>query len=204
MLTALGRSPSLHADKKTLRNRTNHAQYLERLRVGARTLTFGSELGFHFKVAQSLQDAKTAQQTASVVEVSTVEELDELPMWQQGDVSLATVDKMAARQRLRYTPPVRRVLHAFWSAAQRSLQSGGDESADHLHKEGYALMLQRVYRLLIEEYEPADADAAIEEDWQNDARGDATLSREQFCDAVFQIAVRCVRRPSAGPHESCA
>ena len=49
-------------------------------------------------------------------------------------------------------------LQAFWEAAQRSLQSGGDASAAYLHQEGHAIMLRRIYRVMIKEFDAADCE----------------------------------------------
>lgn len=55
---------------------------------------------------------------------------------------------------------------------------------------GYVLLFRRVYRLLIEHWDEHDATATVEEDWANDTSGSAaaTLTREKFFDALFELA----------------
>ena len=117
-----------------------HRDYLHLLRSGHKSELLVRQMG-----------AKTAAATASmmalddvalgraVTEVGAATSLEEVPMWQQGDASLATEDKMAERQALRHDRRVREKLQIFWEAAQRSLQSGGHADADKLHREVLAL-----------------------------------------------------------------
>lgn len=78
-------------------------------------------------------------------------------------------------------------LQAFWEAAQRSVHSG-DPDSDELHQEGHAIMLRRIYRVMIKQFDAADAEKTIAEDWKSDSKGAPTLSRRRFCDAFFELA----------------
>ena len=60
------------------------------------------------------------------------------------------------------------------------------------------MLMRRVYRVLLDEWDPDDAEKCVREDWQNDARGEAELGREGFMDALFEL-VR-TRPPLARPH----
>ena len=49
-------------------------------------------------------------------------------------------------------------------------------------------MLRNMYRVILEKFDPVDAEQAILVDWKNDARGKDLLSRQAFCDALFELA----------------
>ncbi|KOO22473.1 hypothetical protein Ctob_001449 [Chrysochromulina tobinii] len=123
-----------------------------------------------------------------VTSVDDAADLEKTEYWQQGDASLATKEKMEARQALRYNKHVLAALQLYWEAAQRSLHSGGDPSANELHQEGHALMLRRIYRVMIKDFDPADCERCIAEDWARDAKGKDLLTRKAFCDAFFELA----------------
>jgi len=80
------------------------------------------------------------------------------------------------------------VLQAFWEAAQRSMQSGADGSASTLSQDGHRIMLKRIYRVMIAKYDETEADEAIAEDWERDAKGAEALTRRRFQDAFFELA----------------
>ena len=84
--------------------------------------------------------------------------------WAQGDASLNTADAFQRRFALRRDPIVRKSLHNLWEATLRSIQSSKKEST-RLGYEGYRTLFTRVYRVLIDEYDPNDADECIREDW---------------------------------------
>ena len=50
-------------------------------------------------------------------------------------------------------------------------------------------MLLRVYRALMDEYDPTSAMAAVGAEWVHDVRGESMLTHELFCDAVFEMYV---------------
>ena len=171
-----------------------HNDYMAKLRMGVKKETKKESvlrsLGLANKATALTDEATNIMQSGSVVTtVSTEEELENLELWQQGDASLATKEKMMERQKLRHDKRVLEALQAFWEAALRSVQSEGDEVADFLHREGHAIMLRRIYRVMIRKYDPEEAEKAIAEDWKNDAKGADVLRRKQFCDAFFELAV---------------
>ena len=166
---------------------SSHDRYMAKLRAGAR-LEGGGVLHM-MGVKTKVKDAKDMAQSGLVMTaVESEKELAKLEMWQQGDVSLATEEKVRERQALRHDRRVLEALQAFWEAAQRSLHSGGDPNANDLHQEGHAIMLRRIYRVMIKGYDPVDAEKTIAEDWKNDSRGADTLSRKRFMDAFFELA----------------
>jgi len=170
--------------------RRRAANYMDKLKAGVRHAdsvmrVFGAQSG----AKRAAEEANQLISSGTIVaEVSTDSDLEKLEMWQQGDASLATEEKVRERQKLRYDRRVLEVLQAFWEAAQRSMQSGTDGSASTLSKDGHAIMLKRVYRVMIGNYNAADAEKAIAEDWMRDAKGSDSLSRRQFQDAFFELA----------------
>jgi hypothetical protein len=186
---ALRSSRCLHPSGRRLE--TNHDHYLKLLRVGGRHgHAFVSALSSCAQATASVHEARAhAESGAIVTEVDAIDEVDDVPLWLQGDEALATEEKMAQRRELRFDPRVRAALQRFWEAAQRSLQSGGDASADTLHREGHSLMLRRVYRLMIEGFgEGGDEERTIGADWEADTKGAGCLNRARFCDALFELA----------------
>ena len=124
-----------------------------------------------------------------VAEVATAEDLQKLELWQQGDSSLATEQKMLERHKLRFDRRVLEVLQAFWEASQRSIQSDDrGDACEVLSKEAHANMLKRVYRVMIKNYNQVEAEQSIAEDWVRDAKGKDWLTRKQFQDALFELA----------------
>ena len=176
------------------KERPSNSSYLNKLREGVKH--YGKGIAFEVS-AETKKEVEEAQKIlASGVVVQTVEdeaELANVEYWQQGDASLATEEKMAQRQALRYDRHVKEALQGLWEAAQRSLQSGGDVGADELHREGHAIMLRRVYRLMIKDFDPVDCEKCIADDWERDTRGKGHLSRKYFGDAFFELADTWVR-----------
>ena len=121
-------------------------RYLQTLRAGAKHAdSVIRALGTNTQTARLVEDAQRALESHDVVAtVETAEELEKLEMWQQGDISLATEEKLKERQALRYDRRVLEQLQRFWEAAQNSIQSSGDDSADSLNQEGHAIMLRRI------------------------------------------------------------
>lgn len=78
----------------------------------------------------------------------------------------------------------------LFTAALRSMQTAGELEVSRLSKPRYVEMLKKMYRAMIDDYDEDDALECAEEDWERDARGEATLGRELFCDALFE----CVQR----------
>lgn len=49
-------------------------------------------------------------------------------------------------------------------------------------------IMRRLYRAVLRTYDEDDANAEIECDWQRDARGQESISRQLFLDAIFELA----------------
>ena len=115
---------------------------------------------------------------------------EHVDFWKQGDDELNTADAFHRRFALRKDPLVRKSLHSIWEATLRSIQSS-DKSSTRLRFAGYKLLFTRVYRVLIDDYDPADAEECILEDWDADRKGADSLTREQLCDSLFELTDHC-------------
>ena len=114
--------------------------------------------------------------------------------WQQGDEALYTDVAVRKRAAVRHDPEVCKYLHMWWqvalaaqeeSSVQESLETTAEPS---LSKELYIRMMKKIYMVMIEEYDDEDAEECAEEDWEKDARGGSVLHREDFGDAIFELA----------------
>ena len=155
---ALGGKGALAAWGKSETKSSNHDRYMAKLRAGAKHgEAILRSMGFDTKVKKALTAEEESMVSGTVTTVVESEaDLEKLEMWQQGDASLATEEKMRERQKLRHDRRVLEALQAFWEAAQRSLHSGGDPNANELHQEGHAIMLRRIYRVMIKGYDPEE------------------------------------------------
>ena len=174
-----------------------HCNYLSKLKTGVRMGGFSGvggalgELLMDTKVKHATEKAQLEAASGAVVTEHAEGDEEGVEYWRQGDASLNTAEALRERFALRKEASVVSVLQDFWEAALRSIQSGGETSAYMLSFEGYSLLLRRVYRVLLEEWDAADADSCIADDWKNDARGNDEMSREQFMDALFELADTC-------------
>lgn len=114
-------------------------------------------------------------------------------IWQQGDDALYTDDAMRQRAAVRHNPEVLEYLHLWWTTALNSMKRSkakavGAVGEPRLSKQYYVVMMKKMYKAMIEEYDEEDAEECAEEDWEHDAGGADTLSREGFCDAIFETA----------------
>ena len=81
-------------------NNSRAQSYLQKLRVGSKHVdSIVRALGTKSTTRAMASEAK--QSSDIVVNVQTEAELDKLELWQQGDESLQTQEKMAERQKLR-------------------------------------------------------------------------------------------------------
>lgn len=178
-------SPHLNPERDE--GHIGHNSYLTKLRTGvrvnARTGNNLSRMLADKRIENSMADG--AHDDSVIVEVGSEADAAVVEKWRQGDASLYTADKLQQRRLLRHEPTVVTVLQSFWEAALRSVQSDGDATASALHKVGYAIMMDRVYRALIETFDPDDAAKSIETDWAKDTRGAEAMSRGTFFDVCI-------------------
>ena len=94
-------------------------------------------------------------------------------------------ESLQRRYQIRRHPDVVRALQDWWSAAQSSVQGGGDGSrVEHLSRDDYCAMCIRIYRAMLENYDEDEARESAEADWEHDTRGAAGLGCDPFMDAL--------------------
>ena len=174
---------------------TRHGHYLRRLRDGVKRQMALSSSEREAKMREAQATAR-AEAEASLAEgrahdtVQDEEELHALARWQQGDSSLYSTAKLSERMKLRTHPTVTAALHRFWEAALASgtLTHTGSVGEATLDFAGYAALLTRVYRILLDDFDAEDAATAITEDWRRDSDGRGSLSRVQLSNSLFELA----------------
>ena len=130
------------------KHHNRHADYLHSLRSGVKRQ---AKLLNAFAESASERRAKDAFEEAQVALEAGID----------GDAELQTREAFSKRFALRNSPLVREALQAFWEAALRSMQSGGDADISYVDETGYALLFFRVYRTLMEEVRSTNAPPRI-------------------------------------------
>ena len=200
----LERSTSLKVEQRP--GQEKHADYMQSLRQGVRTRMMLTTTYQDAQMRQGAVDAKRAVDAGEVVTQRGAED-DEKAAWQQGDASMYTKDKIQQRAALRRHPAVLEVLQDFWGVVtgvcpDKEIPVGArcpicGKLAGVLRSEAneptvafdaYEALYERIYRAVLEEWDPADASATIAEDWQNDTKGCQSLTREAFFDSLFELA----------------
>jgi len=118
-----------------------------------------------------------------------------VPFHKQGRLSMNTSSKIEERLRLRREPAVVQVLQVWWLAALRTeLAACADVCGGgvYLHKETYVKLSRKLYKVMVEDWDEEDANAVAEDEWFKDAEcgdgGERRMSRDLFCDAIFEFA----------------
>ena len=125
---------------------TTHSAYLKKLRLGVTVVKVSNPEAqaarMRLDVAPTLAAAQAGH--SQVVLEASAAALDEgaVPLWQQGDVTLQTRQKMDARASLRTDRKVRGSLQRLWECAQRSYGSDDPFGATTIAFEGYAAIMQ--------------------------------------------------------------
>ena len=185
ILALLERSPSLGGQLSS----GTHSQYLGTLRRG-----FKKRIAQHHRfVAATAANAISDENTGKAITmVTSKKEIEELEYWKQGDASLATAEKLVEREALRFDRRVMNELNAFWEVVMNSYCRCGDEAVDpfmeSLPQEAHAMMMKRIYRIMLRAYDEDDAKITIADDWKSDAKGKASITRKEFGDALFELA----------------
>lgn len=176
-----------------------HANYLRKLSVGCRLGGLVEDSLVDVRVDRAADSASQLVRRGSVVTmVESAEDVEKNQWWDQGDVALSTRAKFQQRFKLRHAPMVNEVLHAFWSTAVQARNiaraTGGGASEESASEElldamldfaSYYELYKRAYRVLLHEYDEADARRIIQEDFNNDAKGDGQLTNSEFGDALY-------------------
>lgn len=188
ILEMLSRASVLQVDQVPWRSAT-HSVYLQKLRLGTRAAAATNEARLTAAAGMMAKQAVTdVAQGAAVVSVASEAEASQLELWQQGDESLYTAEKLQARMRLRRDRRVGAALQMWWETAQQSYDDG-DPQAGTIAFEGYARMHRRLYRVVLKKFDADDAARSIEVDWSKDTKGreGALLSRVDFYDSLFEV-----------------
>lgn len=122
-----------------------------------------------------------------------------VPYWLQADPSLNSSAMVLRRFGLRNHALVVAALDAWWSAVMHSLSdcdaprvgAFGDRA---IARSGYDYTYMKIFRCMLRELDPAEIMESLDEDWLEDSQGDGLVTREEFMDAIFQLAdVTCCR-----------
>ena len=116
-----------------------------------------------------------------------------VPYWLQADPSLHSAAMLKKRFALRHHSLVLAPLHAWWVAAMHTLtieQAPKQANGQHcIAYDGYRAIYHRIFRAMMADFDPSEADAILDDDWKHDCPAGATaLPRETFQDAIFQLA----------------
>ena len=154
------------------------------------------------------------RQATSGHAITEVSNPSDLAFWQQGDSTFYTPEMLEQRTAIRGAKPVVDILHIWWetalacdpasrwpsqqqhaearahacAAVAATGESGMQEAT--LSREGYLVMLSKLYKVMIEtgEYDAAEARACAAEDYDRDLQGMEAMTRSLCCDALFELA----------------
>ena len=203
-LTAWGAFGSRYAFGGNAANVTklhhSHLQYLSVLRAGVAVRATTEELRRGVTLRQKTQAIHLLVQHKSIV-TQVTDETDLPAFWQQGDAELSTHENMCARESLSRAPAVIEALEAFWNVEvtmnfvwSQPIEDGGRAKAAErvakklVTREGFDALYLRVYKVLLEAWDEADARESIADDWATDTQGTPGLSREAFEVSLFELS----------------
>ena len=131
-----------------------------------------------------------------VTHVQSAEELEALSFSQQGDEEMYTAANLKRRQANRNHPAVLAELEIWWDATVDVLTDGkgcssvAEERKLRVTSEVYVEVFTKVGLALLEAdegREPEAVRAVVEEDWEDDCRGQPDLSQRQWLDSLFEL-----------------
>lgn len=168
-----------------------HSSYLDKLKKGVIVRAITSRMHENTKIHHATLHAMHAMKSGKSIVATETGGGSSPAFWQQGDAELSTEANFKRRFKLRRAPKVIDALDAFWkSAVAGSGVAGKIDEDGHITKEGHRQLYMRIYKVMLEEWDPeaTEADESIEEDWEKDAQGGDSLSRELFFDSLFELA----------------
>ena len=101
------------------------------------------------------------------------------------NTEMNSAENLRKRFAMRAAPSIVEVLYEWWETALRSAVEG---HVSAVGPEDYAIYLRPVFKALMDEYGAEEVEEAIAADWLADTRGEPLLTREHFCDSVFELA----------------
>lgn len=201
LLVQCARAFQVDARQMEERGFRRHCNYLKRLQLGVALNGATGRSLLHSRVEDAAKNAKDLISKGRVVHtVQDVQELDSIQMWRQGDADLATADNVRKRFMLRHTPEIHKVHAAFWDVMMRSNGRRRDDFGAKLNRDDYFALFERVYVVLLDNFDKHDAEKTISEDWENDCKGQDGLSYEAFGDCLFELADTWVSSIDAGDY----
>ena len=147
-------------------------------------------------VLQSLAgDAAQRRHFLQDAEMNRREALDDGETLAADEEDMYSLENLDKRFSLRHDPTVLNVLQEWWKCAQRFLQSEGKPD-DRVEEDSYSQIFLKIYKVMISEYNRAEAAEAVAEDWQNDSADSRKnfpnepphLTGEAYMDALFELA----------------
>ncbi len=103
------------------------------------------------------------------------------------DLQINSPESVQARLGLRTHPVVLEALESWWDTALRSMASEQREASKlgssgvaprELNRSQYMLIMRKIFKAMMNEWDEGDAMATAEEDWEHDRRGMDTLSAD--------------------------
>ena len=168
----------------------NHARYLKRLQLGAVMHKATNDVWLDKRVAIEAKAAAALVAENKVVHtVDAAHQLASTEIWKQGDASLATEKQLRMRFKLRHEPAIHAVHAAFWDVMMRATGRPGDDLGETVRRSDYFALFERVYTVLLDDWDSRDAEETISEDWDTDRNGNSLgLTYEAFGDCLFELA----------------
>ena len=91
-----------------------HSEYIQKLRKGVKGSPAVAAFNLHANARRATDEAHQLMAAGGIVtSVDDAAELEKVEYWQQGDASLATKEKMEARQALRHHKVVLEALQMY-------------------------------------------------------------------------------------------
>ena len=131
--------------------------------------------------------------------VTEVTEADEVPLWQQGDMSMYGTFTLGTRAKLRTNPLIVAAIDLWWEVVLASLQAQGQLGAEvtatdrlqaTVDKAEYVRIGRCLFKALMPVWDEAEAQLSAEDDWEQDAKGKHTIDRRGFGESMFQVSFR--------------
>jgi hypothetical protein len=145
VLAALASTPALEPGAPSAKR---HGEYLNTLRRGIRVMASvtHNEVFVAAAAKKALRSVSPSALQRAEEGVASLQELESLEMWQQGDAHLYVESNVVSRMRLRRDPRVLAVLQMWWEASIRSepLRDSGT-----LGFAAYAAIFDRIYRVMV-------------------------------------------------------
>ncbi|KAL1525035.1 hypothetical protein AB1Y20_019908 [Prymnesium parvum] len=141
-----------------------------------------------FKVKAKVKEAMTVDTSHVVTAVSDEDLRSRVPKFLQGHSSFNVEHRLVERFRLRLHPLVREALEPWWHTAQHSMRAAGGDG-ERISRQEYIRIFTCVFTAMVEDsFNESEAIASAQEDWERDSKGNATMGRNDFLDALFELA----------------